>query len=274
MIFDQFRLIYFKFTHLNSLLMNPKTVIITGASSGIGKACALKFASTGWNLVLAARRIEKLEQLSAEIEQQFKVVVHPFALDVTNSLSGTILVQFLEQHKIVPQLLLNNAGLAVGLNPIQDGLIDDWERMIDTNLKGLLYISRAIAPIFVENKKGQIINIGSIAGKEAYPNGNVYVATKYAVDGLTRAMRMDLLPYGIRVTQIAPGAVETEFSVVRFKGDQQRADNVYKGFKPLSGEDVANAVFYAATVPEHVNINDIIIMPTAQASATQFKRDS
>lgn len=254
--------------------MNPKTVIITGASSGIGKACALKFASAGWNLVLAARRIEKLEQLSTDIEQQFKVMVHSFALDVTNSKSGELLLQFLEMNKIIPQVLLNNAGLAVGLNPIQEGLAEDWERMIDTNLKGLLYISRAIAPVFIENKKGHIINIGSIAGKEAYPNGNVYVATKYAVDGLTRAMRMDLLPHGIRVTQVAPGAVETEFSVVRFKGDQQRADNVYKGFKPLSGEDVADAVFYAANVPEHVNINDIVIMPTAQASATQFKRDS
>lgn len=254
--------------------MNSKTAIITGASSGIGKACAQKFASAGWNLVLAARRIEKLEQLKADIEKAYHVKVYPFALDVTNSQSGTQLVQFLEQYKIVPQLLLNNAGLAVGLNPIQDGLADDWVRMIDTNLKGLLYISRAIAPLFIENKKGHIINIGSIAGKEAYPNGNVYVATKYAVDGLTRAMRMDLLAHGIRVTQIAPGAVETEFSLVRFKGDQQRADNVYKGFTPLSGEDVADAVFYAATVPDHVNINDIIIMPTAQASATLFKRDS
>lgn len=254
--------------------MNSKTVIITGASSGIGKACAQKFASAGWNLVLAARRIEKLEQLKTDIEKAYQVKVYPYALDVTSSQSGNQLVQFLEQHKIVPQLLLNNAGLAVGLNPIQDGLADDWERMIDTNLKGLLYISRAIAPLFIENKKGHIINIGSIAGKEAYPNGNVYVATKYAVDGLTRAMRMDLLAHGIRVTQIAPGAVETEFSLVRFKGDQQRADNVYKGFTPLSGEDVADAVFYAATVPDHVNINDIIIMPTAQASATLFKRDS
>ncbi len=254
--------------------MESKTVLITGASSGIGKACARLFAQAGWQIVIAARRYDQLENLAHELEKQYNKKVFFLQLDVRKPSSGTQLVAFLEQQQLQPDLLINNAGLAVGLQAIHEGLTDDWERMIDTNFKGLLYISRAIAPLMVARKKGHIINIGSIAGKEAYPNGNVYVATKYAIDGLTRAMRMDLLPHGIRVSQVAPGAVETEFSVVRFKGDEKRAGQVYQGFKPLSGEDVAHAVRYIAQLPEHVNINDMVIMPTAQASATLFKRDS
>lgn len=254
--------------------MISKTAIITGASSGIGKACAQRFASEGWNLVLVARREEKLEELASEIKATFGVKVDCMVLDVRNSNSGNELAQFIESLNIEPDLLLNNAGLAVGLSPFQTGDVDDWERMIDTNVKGLLYISRAIAPLFIKQGFGHIINIGSIAGKEAYPNGNVYVATKYAVDGLTKSMRMDLLPHGIRVSQVAPGAVETEFSIVRFKGDEARAKGVYNGFVPLSGNDIADAVFYVATTPKHVNINDLVIMPTAQASAVQIKRDS
>lgn len=253
--------------------MIGKTAIITGASSGIGKACAQRFASEGWNLVLVARREEKLEELVKEIEIAFEVKVFGVVLDVRDSDSGNKIVQFIDNQKIEPDLLLNNAGLAVGLSPFQQGEVEDWERMIDTNIKGLLYVSRAVAPVFINQKFGHIINIGSIAGKEAYPNGNVYVATKYAVDGLTRSMRMDLLPFGIRVSQVAPGAVETEFSIVRFKGDEERAKSVYNGFVPLTGADIADAVFYVASTPKHVNINDLVIMPTAQASAVQIKRD-
>jgi len=180
----------------------------------------------------------------------------------------------LSEKQIKPDLLINNAGLAAGLLPLHNSEISDWEQMIDTNIKGLLYVSKSIASMMVEQGFGHIINIGSIAGKEAYPGGNVYCATKHAVDGLTKAMRMDLLPFGIRVSQVAPGAVETEFSLVRFKGDQQKAKNVYKGFKPLTAEDIADAIWYVANVPAHVNINDLLIMPTAQASAMQFNRQS
>ncbi len=254
--------------------MHNKTAIITGASSGIGKACAFRFASEGWNLVLAARRTEKLTELKEELEAKYHVKVLCLTLDVTNKNSGQTLAEFIEKQAIKPDLLINNAGLAVGLGPFQQGEVNDWERMIDTNIKGLLYISRAIAPIFVEQGYGHIINLGSVAGKEAYPNGNVYVASKFAVDGLTKSMRMDLMPHGIRVSQIAPGAVETEFSLVRFKGDESRANSVYDGFVPLKATDIADAVFYVASTPKHVNINDLVIMPTAQASAMLLKRDA
>ena len=206
-----------------------KTAIITGASSGIGQACAEIFAKGKWNLVITARRTEKLEELKNRLMQQHKILVFTLELDVRKPESGNILVAFIAQHQLTPDLLINNAGLASGLDPIHKGHADDWEAMIDTNLKGLLYITRAISPLMVQQRSGHIINIGSIAGKEAYANGNVYCATKHAVDGLTKAMRLDLVSYGIRVTQIAPGAAETEFSQVRFHGDNQRAENVYKG---------------------------------------------
>ena len=245
-----------------------KTAIITGASSGIGQACAEIFAKGKWNLVITARRTEKLEELKNRLMQQHKILVFTLELDVRKPESGNILVAFIAQHQLTPELLINNAGLASGLDPIHKGHADDWEAMIDTNLKGLLYITRAISPLMVQQRSGHIINIGSIAGKEAYANGNVYCATKHAVDGLTKAMRLDLVSYGIRVTQIAPGAAETEFSQVRFHGDNQRAENVYKGYKPLSAHDIADAIWYCANVPAHVNINDLVIMPTAQAAAT------
>ena len=184
--------------------------------------------------------------------------------NAVNSLSG--------EWKEV-EILVNNAGLAVGLNTIQEGVIDDWERMIDTNVKGLLYMTRAIAPIMIEKKKGHIVNIGSIAGKEVYPNGNVYCATKHAVDALTKGMRIDMVKHGIRVSQIAPGAVETEFSEVRFKGDTERAEQVYKGYEPLHPEDIAEVTWYVTSLPAHVNINDLVIMPTAQASATIMHKE-
>lgn len=252
--------------------MMRKTVIITGSSSGIGKACAERFAAEGWNIVAIARRTEKLDELSIMLESKFKIKVFPIAMDVRNQDSGNHLAQLLQINHIQPQLLINNAGLAVGLGPIHEGLADDWERMIDTNLKGLLYISRSVSAIMVDQGFGHIINIGSIAGKESYPNGNVYCATKYAIDGLTKAMRMDLVSHGIKVTQIAPGAVHTEFSDVRFKGNIQRASSVYNGFTPLNATDVADAVYYCANLPLHVNINDLVIMPTAQASAAIIHR--
>jgi NADP-dependent 3-hydroxy acid dehydrogenase YdfG len=249
-----------------------KTAIITGASSGIGEAAAKQFAKGGWKLVLTARRKEKLEKLSAQLKNDFGSEVFILQQDVRQADSGEILANFLHENSIQPDLLVNNAGLAVGTNPIQQGIVDDWERMIDTNIKGLLYISRAISSLMIAQGFGHIINIGSIAGKEAYPGGNVYCATKHAIEGLTKAMRIDLLPHGIRVGQLAPGAVETEFSLVRFKGDQAKADKVYDGFQPLSPADIADALWYMANVPPHVNINDLLIMPTAQASTVHFNR--
>lgn len=250
-----------------------KTVIITGASSGIGQSCAERFAKEQWQLVLTARRYDRLEILKQKLEKEYLVKVLILNQDVRNENSGKELVEFLKKNEIHPYLLINNAGLAVGLNTIQEGVVDDWERMIDTNIKGLLYITRAVAPYMIEQGFGHIINLGSIAGKEVYGNGNVYCATKHAVDALTKAMRIDLLPYGIRVSQIAPGAVETEFSIVRFKGDEQRAQKVYQGLKPLTGEDIADAAWYIANTPAHVCINDLTIMPTAQANSTNFYRN-
>lgn len=251
-----------------------KYALITGASSGIGLACARRFASGGWNLVLTARRIEKLQEVSDHLHRQFGVNVQSFALDVRQLDGVTEFAGGLKQQGIFPELLINNAGLAVGLDPVHKAEIDDWERMIDTNIKGLLYVTRAISPMMVSRGSGHIINIGSIAGKEAYPNGNVYCATKHAVDGLTRAMRMDLYTHGIRVTQVAPGAVQTEFSDVRFKGDTQRAAQVYENFTPLSADDVADVVWYCANVPPHVSIHDVVVMPAAQASATMIHRQA
>ncbi len=249
-----------------------KTAIITGASSGIGKACAETFAKGGWQLLLVARRQEKLMALKDALWQQFQTKVHVLKGDVQLPETATKLADYLTLNAISPDLLINNAGLAAGLNPIHEGSLNDWEQMIDTNLKGLLYITRAVAPLMVAQGSGHIINLGSIAGKEAYPKGNVYCATKHAVDGLTRAMRLDLFAQGIRVTQIAPGAVETEFSNVRFHGDDQRAALVYKGFTPLTANDIADAIWYCANVPPHVSIHDLVIMPTAQAAASVIHR--
>ncbi len=251
---------------------NNRLAIITGASSGIGLACAEKFAEGGWNLLLTARRSDRLKLIAIKLEKAFKITVHIQEMDVRERESGAQLAHYITRNHLNPHLLINNAGLAVGIEPIHEGLTDDWERMIDTNIKGLLYVTRSIAPLMTAQGFGHIINIGSIAGKETYPGGNVYCATKYAVDGLTKAMRMDLVPYGIKVTQVAPGAVETEFSSVRFKGDQTRATKVYQGFTPLSPADVADAVWYCASLPAHVNVNDLVIMPTAQASATIIHR--
>jgi len=250
-----------------------KVVLITGATSGIGKATAYKFAENSYNLILTGRRKSRLEQLSSEITEKYKVKVLPLCFDVRKKEEVETAIKKLDSNWKNISVLVNNAGLALGLNPIQDGDTEDWDTMIDTNLKGLLYMSKAVSNLMIENGYGHIINVGSIAGKEAYANGNVYSATKYAVDGLTKGMRLDLFQYGIKVSQVAPGAVETEFSNVRFKGDDDRADNVYKGYKPLAGADIADAIYYMANVPDHVNINDLLIMPMAQANATTFSKE-
>lgn len=250
-----------------------KIALITGATSGLGRAIALCLAKEGYYVIITGRRKEKLEELEQEIEVKYESKVLSLCFDVRDySQVEKAIVELPEEWQKI-DILVNNAGLAVGLDPIFKGDIEDWERMIDTNIKGLLYMTRVVSPIMVERKSGHIINIGSIAGKGVYPNGAVYCATKYAVDALSQGMRMDMLPYGIRVTQICPGAVETEFSLVRFKGDQKRADQVYVGFENLVAEDIANAVLFAVSQPKHVDIQDMLVMPTAQASGSLFHKE-
>ncbi|NRA12585.1 MAG: SDR family NAD(P)-dependent oxidoreductase [Crocinitomicaceae bacterium] len=245
-----------------------KYVFITGATAGFGEACARLFAENGCNLVITGRRKDRLNKLAIEINSAHGVAVHTLNFDVRNEEEVAKVISGVPQEiKDGIAILINNAGLAVGNGPIDNGVIDDWNRMIDTNVKGLLYVSNAIIPLLKSNNGGHIINISSIAGKEVYPGGNVYCASKHAVDALSKAMRIDLVSYGIKVTNIAPGAAETEFSVVRFKGDQSVADSVYDGFDPLQAIDIAETAYFAATRPAHVNLNDIVIMPTAQASS-------
>jgi 3-hydroxy acid dehydrogenase / malonic semialdehyde reductase len=253
-------------------MKRPKIVIITGASSGIGKACAMKFAQHGFDLIITGRRKERLVHLQKEIASQFGQRALPLNFDIRDKAKVENAISSLDPEWEKIDILINNAGLALDLKPMTDGDVDDWDTMIDTNLKGLLYITKLVANKMAGRRAGHIINIGSIAGRDAYPKGNVYVATKYAVDGLTKAMRLDLLQFGIRVSQVAPGAVETEFSEVRFKGDQERARKVYQGYQPLTADDVADSVLFVATRPPHVNINDLLIMPVAQADATTFHK--
>lgn len=243
-----------------------RIALITGATAGIGRAVALRLAEDGCNIIITGRRQERLIELKKEIEIQYKVEVKDLCFDVRKYSEVESHLNSLPKDWKNVDILVNNAGLAVGLSPIHEGEIDDWERMIDTNIKGLLYVTRIITPWMVERKKGHIINLSSIAGKHVYTNGNVYCATKHAVTALNQAMRLDLLPYNIRVTLICPGAVNTEFSNVRFKGDQARADKVYDGFDELSAVDIANAVAYAVGQPDHVNVQDMLVMPTAQAN--------
>ena len=247
-----------------------KTILITGATSGFGKAIARRFAQDGNDLIITGRREAILTKLSAELRKEFGVEVLSLCFDVRVKEEVEFAISSLPDEWKDIDILVNNAGLAVGMNPIQEGVIDDWERMIDTNVKGLLYMTRFVSPLMVERKKGHIINIGSIAGKEVYPMGNVYCGSKFAVDAITKGTRIDLVTHNIKVTQVAPGAADTEFSLVRFKGDKERADSVYKGFKPLLAEDVAEVVFYVTSLPPHVSIHDIVVMPTAQASAVNF----
>jgi len=244
-------------------------ILITGASSGFGAATAKLFASKDFGLVLMARRKDKLEALVQDLPEHIEA--HILVADVRDEKVVTNAINSLPEHvKTSLAILVNNAGLAVGKGPIDNGLIEDWDRMIDTNVKGLLYVSRAIIPLLKANNKGHIINIASIAGKEVYPGGNVYCATKHAVDALSRAMRIDLVNHNIKVSNLAPGAAETEFSIVRFKGNEVQAKSVYDGYSPLIAQDIAETLWFMCSRPDHVNVNDITLMASAQASAAVF----
>ncbi|MCE5345928.1 MAG: SDR family NAD(P)-dependent oxidoreductase [Bacteroidales bacterium] len=244
-----------------------RTIMITGATAGLGKATAVRFAKNGYNIIITGRRKERLDELEKELLSYGEIKVLSLNFDVRKREDVASITGNLPEEWKAIDILVNNAGLAAGLDHIDAGNIDDWERMIDTNIKGLLYVTRAIAPLMVASGKGHIINIASVAGKDAYENGNVYCATKSAVDSLSRSMRIDLLKNNIKVTNIAPGMVETEFSLVRFNGDNERARNVYKGIDALTADDIADAIYYCATLPAHVCINDLVITPTQQANA-------
>lgn len=250
-----------------------KIVLITGASSGIGAACARIFAAQSYNLIITGRRNNLLQELASEIMSSFKVKVLTLCFDVREKEKvEESLSQLPEEWKNV-DVLINNAGLCLGLDPINEGITDDWDTMIDTNIKGLLYVTRIVSQWMVVRQEGHIVNIGSIAGKQTYSNGNVYCSTKHAVDSLNEAMRIDLLPHKIKVSAIHPGAVETEFSIVRFKGDSERANKVYEGYESLVAEDIADAIWYMVSRPKHVNINDMLIMPQAQANAFYWNKE-
>jgi 3-hydroxy acid dehydrogenase/malonic semialdehyde reductase len=248
-----------------------KTAFITGATSGIGRSTAIHFALNGINLVLCGRRQDRLDALKEELSKE--VQVHTLNFDIRNKESVQESVDSLPKEFSQIDILINNAGNAHGMDTIQDGNTDDWDAMLDINVKGLLYVSKAIIPQMITRKSGHIINIGSTAGKEVYPKGNVYCASKHAVDAINQGMRMDLNGTGIRVGAVNPGLVETEFSNVRFKGDEDRAENVYKGFQALKPEDIAEIIHFVITRPYHVNIADLIVMPTAQASSTMVKKE-
>jgi NADP-dependent 3-hydroxy acid dehydrogenase YdfG len=244
---------------------------ITGATAGIGKATAELLATKGYNLILTGRRQERLDELKNTLEAANDIHVKTLCFDIQDYQSCENAWNTLEEQvRNNVAILINNAGLASGRAPIYEGDVQDWDLMIDTNVKGLLYITRLVAPVMTEKMSGHIVNIASIAGKEVYPNGNVYCASKHAVDALSRSMRIDLLPYNIKVTNVAPGAAETEFSLVRLKGDATAAKAVYEGFDPLVAEDVAETIWFALSRPAHVNINDLVIVPTAQANVTNL----
>jgi NADP-dependent 3-hydroxy acid dehydrogenase YdfG len=249
-----------------------KIVFITGATSGFGEACALKFAQNNYNLILNGRRAERLEQLKKNLEDQYKVSCYLLPFDVQNQQAVFDSISGLPEKWKEIDVLINNAGLALGRGLFHEAEITDWNTMIDTNVKGLLYVSKAVIPFMIKRKQGQIINVGSIAGKDAYPGGNTYCATKAAVDLLSKAMRIDLLSHHIKVTAIHPGAAETEFSLVRFKGAEEVAKKVYDGLHPLSAEDVAQAIFYTASLPPHVCINELVMTCTQQANTNFFDR--
>lgn len=252
--------------------IKQKSVLVTGASAGIGLATARAFASEGCRLILAARRIEKIKKLAGELTAQFGIDVLALQLDVKDRNAVFSAIGSLPEEWKKIDILVNNAGLGKGLSPIHEGDVDGWEEMIDTNVKGLLYVTKAVVPGMIANGGGHIINLGSVAGREVYPNGNVYCATKFSVFALSKALRLELYDKNIRTTTIDPGMVETEFSVVRFNGDVERASNVYKGFSPLKPEDIAETIVFCATRPPHVNITEMVIYPTEQANTTTVKR--
>lgn len=252
----------------------PGKILITGATSGFGKAIAARFADNGYDIIATGRREDRLKKLKDELEEQYGVQVTTLPFDIRNREEVKDAMNRLQAKTDAIDILINNAGLASGLSTIDEGDIDDWEVMIDTNLKGLLYVTRMAIPMLKNSKRPHIINIGSTAGKTVYKNGNVYCATKFAVDALNQAMRIDLLPYGIKVTAINPGMAETEFSLVRFKGDAERAAAVYNDIQPLKAEDIADVAFYCATLPPHVCINDLTITCTNQANSLYTLRNS
>ncbi|HBN05357.1 MAG TPA: NAD(P)-dependent oxidoreductase [Bacteroidales bacterium] len=250
-----------------------KIACITGATSGIGYYSAIEFAKLGYNLIITGRRKERLENIEKELKENYNIKVLSLNFDVRERTSVEDSLNSLPSEWKEIDILLNNAGLAAGKEPIFDGDYKDWDQMIDTNVKGLLYVSRVIIPWMKERKQGHIINICSIAGKEVYKDGAVYCASKAAVNSISQGMRIDCNPFNIKVTNICPGAVETEFSMVRFKGDKTKADATYQGYTPLTGEDIAQTIIYCATLPSHICINDLVITPTAQANATTFHRE-
>jgi NADP-dependent 3-hydroxy acid dehydrogenase YdfG len=247
-------------------------VLITGATSGIGEATARILSKNGYKLIITGRRFDRLEKLKKELSENNRSEILALNFDVRKPEEVDKALDTLHPPFDKIDILVNNAGLAVGMSPLQEGVLDDWERMIDTNVKGLLYITRKIAPLMISQKSGHIINISSVAGKEVYPNGNVYCASKHAVQSLTKSLRLELLKYNIKVSSVSPGAVNTEFSLVRFKGDRQRADQVYDGIIPLKAEDIAEVIYFIITRPPHVNIDDVLIMPTDQAFSRDFNR--
>ncbi|MBN3580926.1 SDR family NAD(P)-dependent oxidoreductase [Algoriphagus aestuarii] len=251
--------------------MKNKIALVTGATSGIGKACALTLAKLGYNIIATGRRADRLKELAVELPNAVEYL--PFVFDVRDREKVLEILGALPEDWKAIDVLINNAGNAHGMDPIQSGSLDDWDAMMDINVKGLLYVSKAIMKGMTERKSGMIINIGSIAGKEVYPNGNVYCASKHAVDALTQGMRIDMNPFGIKVMAIHPGLVETEFSLVRFKGDEKRSESVYQGFEPLLAQDIADIVEFAVTRPPHVVIADVLVLPTAQASATLVNKE-
>lgn len=250
-----------------------KTVFITGATAGFGEACAYLFAQNGYRLILNGRRKERLESLQEKLEKENNTSCYLLPFDVQNRSKVLSAVDSLPQEWKAIDVLINNAGLALGRDSFDEANIDDWDRMIDTNVKGLLYVSKAVVPFMIAHKSGHIINLGSVAAKDIYDKGNVYCASKAAVDAVSKAMRIELLPYGIKVTAIHPGAAETEFSLVRFKGDNDTANKIYDGFTPLTAVDVAAIIFYTTTLPAHVCINDLVVTCTQQANSIYFNKN-
>lgn len=256
----------------------PNIVFITGATAGFGKACAEKFASHGYDLILNGRREDRLEDLKMNLENRFNIAILLAPFDVRDKESVFKAVEKLPEEWRKINILINNAGLALGRDHFDEGNLDDWDTMIDTNVKGLLYVSKALIPLLIHTTDSAnpslIINMGSVAGKEVYEKGNVYCASKYAVDAISKSMRIDLLKHGIKVTAIHPGAADTEFSIVRFKGDEVTANSIYNGLTPLLANDIADAVYYCSTLPPHVCINELLITCTQQANAIYFNRHS
>lgn len=252
--------------------LHNRIVLVTGASSGIGRSCSEAFARLGCRVIVAARRLDRLEELLPHLREIGATDAYAVEIDVRDNASVERLNESIPEEWRDVEILVNNAGLSRGLDPIQHGSVQDWDEMIDTNIKGLLYVSRALLPGMVERGRGQVINIGSIAGHEVYPKGNVYCATKFAVGAITKGMQLDLHGTGVRVTTVDPGLVETEFSVVRFRGDEDRGATVYRDTIPLTPDDVAEAVIFCATRPPHVSVHELVLMPSVQASTTMLKR--